>query len=762
MNRTDFFSNLRALLSSSVEGITEQEKLRIIEHFLSSLQKDATSKLPLLRIIPFVRGRRPFDEIRYAGYGSSEHVGLLVPLEEAANNTLYLLYQIQDPQERLKAHPNDYTLRLSVGFCDPLHPQKVYPLPYQTQVPVHAARFAPQEHGEFTLTRISPEAWSPQSLVLALHPNNTFLPDAAVLSNNTTLPNDTTLPNELAVPDGKTPSLTPWSWDELAPTVTQYATDHDDPFTFGHLFHQRARISLTLHQQDLPISEASFDTDIFDARRFGSLYQRVLEKIIQPDTVRQAQESGISAIDHTYHPWYPVLSIGTEKADLYMKALYQDIVQKKRHLTEPKWLLRVGLYLEFLTCLGIFEAVKDELGDMLSPTERCVFEQSPHFEKIRKAIHPKAWKEVWNLRKISFAKNAAPDELPVKITHLLAKKKATLGFLKAHHEDLKWAIEMAGPNPHNAQETWHRVFRDAERAVLRKSLDAFPELNGLSAKVREFVMWHQKGKLDLVLLKSIPSSISGLFGDQDGLYASACNQYRDSMNEVAQWAKERGLMDYAGNECVPSEISLLRAHMNQQSGLVSLLQRRDGYAPELEALRPLPEEYRESHEQIAESLHHLGLFEALSHEERETLASKARLIELGPMERITIQGQPGSSLFILSEGVLEVLVRQKDGHDAHIASLPKGAVFGEISFLTGAKRSSTVRALEKALVIEIHSDHLRPIVQNRPQILEAFTSLMEKRLEELEDHSQAYDEHQKGRSLLGGLKNKLRTYLLGA
>ncbi len=737
MNRPDFFSNLRELLSSSVDGMTEEDKLRIFAHFLSSRQKDQTSELPRLRSIPFVRGRRPFDEIRYAGYGSSEHVGLLTHPDPSIQNTLYLLYQVQDIQERLQTHSSDYNLHLSVSFCDPSLPQKAFPLPRQTLIPIEAARFATHAQEEITLTPVPPETWSHGSLVLALQPNTTFLPDQS------------------------TQSPTAWSWNEIDPAISQDATDSHDPFSFGHLFHQRARIDLALHQNALPISEESFDIEIFDARRFGSLYQRVLEKIIQPDTSRQALESGVSTIDHTYHPWYPVLSIGTEKADLYMKALYQDIVEKKRHLTEPRWLLRVGLYLEFLTCLGIFEAVKEDIGDLLSPAERRVFEQSPQFEKIRKTIDPKAWKEVWNLRKIAFAKQAGPDELPVKLTHLLMKKKATLAFLKAHHEDLKWAIEMAGPNPHNAQETWHRVFRDAERAVLRKSLDAFPELNGLSTKIREFVMWHQKGKIDLLLLKSVPKSISGLFGDQDGLYASACNQYRDSMNEVAHWAKERGLMDYAGAECVPSEVSLLRASMNQQHVLVSLLQRRDGYAPDLEVLRALPEEYRETHSQIAESLHKIDLFEALSHEERETLASKARLIELGPMERITIQGQPGSSLFVLSEGSLEVLVRQKDGHDMHIASLQKAAVFGEISFLTGAKRSSTVRALEKALVIELHSDHLRPIVQSRPQILEAFTVLMERRLQDLEDQSQEYDDHQKGRSLLGGIKNRLRAYLLG-
>ena len=117
----------------------------------------------------------------------------------------------------------------------------------------------------------------------------------------------------------------------------------------------------------------------------------------------------------------------------------------------------------------------------------------------------------------------------------MAKRSATLAFLHVHHEDLKHAIELAGPNEHNAQETWHRVFRDAERAVLRKTPDAFPELGrsaGRGARVRPLA---PQGQLGLGACCASRAA-AGLLGDQDGLFASACNQYRASMNEVAEWA----------------------------------------------------------------------------------------------------------------------------------------------------------------------------------------------------------------------------------
>ena len=87
---------------------------------------------------------------------------------------------------------------------------------------------------------------------------------------------------------------------------------------------------------------------------------------------------------------------------------------------------------------------------------------------------------MWALREIAFG---GPRTGPVGALNLLNKRRATLEFLHVHHEDLQHAIELAGPNVHNAQETWHRVFRDAERAVLRQTPDAFPEL-GAPARTR--------------------------------------------------------------------------------------------------------------------------------------------------------------------------------------------------------------------------------------------------------------------------------------
>ena len=105
--------------------------------------------------------------------------------------------------------------------------------------------------------------------------------------------------------------------------------------------------------------------DVCDVRTFGTLYARLVDRLVKPDTRRQARQARVADPGVRYHPWYPVLTIGGDKAALYTEAVVADIVGKEYHLTDPAWLLRVGVHLELLTCIGIIEAVRPDVGDLL-------------------------------------------------------------------------------------------------------------------------------------------------------------------------------------------------------------------------------------------------------------------------------------------------------------------------------------------------------------------------------------------------------------
>ena len=398
--------------------------------------------------------------------------------------------------------------------------------------------------------------------------------------------------------------------------------------------------------------------------------------------------------------------------------------------------MRVGLYLELLTALGIVEAVKDDAGDLLSAEEREAFERSPAFAEIRSRVNVEGWRGVWALRQI--VTRGLPRAGPVSALNLLAKRRATLEFLHVHHEDLQHAIELAGPNVEHAQETWHRVFRDAERAVLRQTPDAFPELADLPAEMRRFVLWHRQGQVGLRRVLRVPGPLPKLLGDQDGLFGSACNQYRASMNHVAVWARERGLMDHTGEEAVPRAVSLFEAHVNQPSR-VALLQRRDGYdSDHLEVGAELPAGYEPPLKVLAELLGATAPFSILSAEEIALLARTARPQLFGPLERIIVQGQQGDSLFAVVDGTVEVFLRRADGTDVPLGTR-QDTVLGEMGLLTGAPRSATVRALDGALVYEVGRRQLQPLLAARPELFEALQAGMVARLQTQASLLERYD-----------------------
>lgn len=745
----EFQKQFKRLLLTRVSGMDWEDKLARIRQYLRELEarkspEDESMELsPSLDIIPFMPGNRPLDEALNPGHGVSERIGYLSPEEEGTTpDDVWILYRLKDLYAYTAPFDRPIQVKLSAWFLPPTPDSgPACPVPGISGVEVPAQVVSA---ASYPVPALEPASWNnfyQSTFVAPLAP-------AALVPRTQ---------DELA--QGKSGYL----WQDAAECLRDRTPDGKDPFTFAHQFHQKLRVDLDLYGDGERFATESIDVEVYDTTRFGSLYARLLDRLVKADTARQARDLGIEELHEGYHPWFPVLAIGTEKANLYLRAIHDDLQQHRRNLPDPGWLLRVGLYLEFLTCLGIYEAVKGEVPDMLSPAERRVFEEGPLFEEVRKRIDVKAWKAVWEMRAIAPRSAGFFSAGPVSLTNLRRKQKATLAFLHAHHEDLKHAIELSGPNLNNAQETWHRVFRDAERAVLKNSLAAFPELSHLEAKNREFVLWHQKGDIRLFGVRAFPDALTSLFGDQDGLYPSACKQYRRSMNDVALWARDKALMDYTGDECVPANASLLTAYMTRNHGLVSALQRRDGYGPNLEVDEKLivAEPKAGTHwvaiADIAALLRRVPALKPLTDREVHKLATKARRVVFGPLDRIVIQGEKGSSLFLVESGCVEVMVRQEDGHDLTVATLEEGAVFGEFALLTGADRTATVRAVDEVALYEISKEALQPIIEARPQLVVELSMLMASRQVEKRDRiSQANEERTRS------LASRVRRFLLGA
>ena len=83
------------------------------------------------------------------------------------------------------------------------------------------------------------------------------------------------------------------------------------------------------------------------------------------------------------------------------------------------------------------------------------------------------------------------------------------------------------------------------------------------------------------------------------------------------------------------------------------------------------------------------------------------------------EGDPGSSLFVLLFGEIDLVKKSEGGTESIILQLKSGTLFGEVAMLTGNKRNLDARAVStKVVVMEFTReliDKMIPSVQNKFQ-----------------------------------------------
>ena len=91
----------------------------------------------------------------------------------------------------------------------------------------------------------------------------------------------------------------------------------------------------------------------------------------------------------------------------------------------------------------------------------------------------------------------------------------------------------------------------------------------------------------------------------------------------------------------------------------------------------------------------------------------SKLNHFGRGEPVIEEGAEGDSLFVLLRGAAHVSV-SKNGSDIRVGGLRRGDCFGEMSLLTGERRSATVRAEGDCYVMEISKPIMAEVVRDSP------------------------------------------------
>ncbi len=124
----------------------------------------------------------------------------------------------------------------------------------------------------------------------------------------------------------------------------------------------------------------------------------------------------------------------------------------------------------------------------------------------------------------------------------------------------------------------------------------------------------------------------------------------------------------------------------------------------------------------------IDLFMPFSAEERRSVLGRAIERRFGAGERIITEGDEGHTFYIVAAGRVSVRL----GHPPRpIAELGVGNAFGEMSLLTGERRSATVTAIDDVLLLEFDRDAFTTHFENNSELARRLADVLATRKAEL-------------------------------
>ncbi|HEU5315369.1 MAG TPA: cyclic nucleotide-binding domain-containing protein [Chloroflexota bacterium] len=128
----------------------------------------------------------------------------------------------------------------------------------------------------------------------------------------------------------------------------------------------------------------------------------------------------------------------------------------------------------------------------------------------------------------------------------------------------------------------------------------------------------------------------------------------------------------------------------------------------------------------------VDLFSGLDRIARSKLAAYLDPVFLAAGQNACVQGEPGDSLYIVSEGALGVFLVSRDDtgveEEIDVATLGEGQCFGEMALLTGEPRAATVRALTDAEALRLERGRFIELLRREPAIGLEINATLSRRL----------------------------------
>ncbi|MBF0449831.1 MAG: ABC transporter substrate-binding protein [Candidatus Magnetomorum sp.] len=191
-----------------------------------------------------------------------------------------------------------------------------------------------------------------------------------------------------------------------------------------------------------------------------------------------------------------------------------------------------------------------------------------------------------------------------------------------------------------------------------------------------------------------------------------------SFSGLTQWSAEYTLSfstkDYAGKVKTRNAVWNRVWNHLKRAGISPVFQRRD--VPNFRDQAFI----KDNPNDPVECLNDIQIFHTLSDDSKRKLSKKMHRKSYQPGEIIIQQDDPGTSVFIITEGAVSVHINLAGGNNVEVGRLGAGDFFGELALLTGEPRKASIIAQTHTCVFEIPDDTFIPMIQEEPEVERKF------------------------------------------
>jgi len=114
-------------------------------------------------------------------------------------------------------------------------------------------------------------------------------------------------------------------------------------------------------------------------------------------------------------------------------------------------------------------------------------------------------------------------------------------------------------------------------------------------------------------------------------------------------------------------------------------------------------------------LANIKMFELLNEDDRVALAKVVDELQVPAGHTLFQAGDPGDSLFIVREGLIELFIKDTAGQKIVLTTAEPGDMFGELAMLDTGPRTATALALNESEVLVLDRDDLVLLFQRKPE-----------------------------------------------